>query len=373
MISRAIHANPALVCAPDPFIGYFRMLRHDILAQAYGNDFDSSAPFSDFFLTDKPDLDVFLDATLDLPVSFSMAEARERIQPLCESNAPVVTPNLDMLQGATYRELYESLLSILRKTYATGETQSIGFVQGWVEAYAGAIQRAFPENPCIHIIRDPRSVIASWKRSTDLTHNYPFLMMVRHWRKSAAIASLFKARSDKYLVVRYEDFVNQPQDEAGKICQFLGVPFSEAMLQVGSFQDGAGKKWKSNTSYEETPEVISQKFRDSWKDRLTEEETRLIEELCAPEMKWMGYARETDSVGPDPLLSPVDIVRTTQTDSTWVSGFQSEFTLGSANISKELVRWFIWNNGAKAARTLPVSLLKRAFLNPELAFQERGA
>lgn len=85
----------------------------------------------------------------------------------------------------------------------------------------------------IHIIRDVRDVILSLKKvkwDVDWKHNIEDFFP-RMWSDSNLyLHSLMKNDKDRYYLVKYEDFISDPEMITREIACFLGVPFQEKML-----------------------------------------------------------------------------------------------------------------------------------------------
>ena len=274
-------------------------------------------------------------------------------------------PLLSRVEGQSYADLFQSLIEIVHHAFGYKQTEWWGFKQTWTEAFVAPLFNTWPTARCVHIVRDPRAIIASWKRSIDLTHDCPFLMMILHWRKSVAQADLYSRKFENYKLVRYEDFVQSPQEEMEGICKLCGIEFDENALNANSFRNGSGKRWNSNTSYGKRGEAqIFTQYTCSWKDRLTEEELQLIEDLCGLEMQLIGYERETEYSQPSSIMKPVNIERQTHGESEWIDQFAGEYVFNSENQAKELCRWFLVHHGKDYARKLPLDALRKIFINP---------
>jgi hypothetical protein len=85
----------------------------------------------------------------------------------------------------------------------------------------------------VHLVRDPRGVAHSWSKRKIKNYRplYEFGRMgptksSLHWlRRNAVIeAVLRRPRRDPFLRVRYEDFVERPQETARSICELVGEP-----------------------------------------------------------------------------------------------------------------------------------------------------
>lgn len=103
----------------------------------------------------------------------------------------------------------------------------LGLVSG-VEAY------------CLHLVRDPRAVVHSWKRRKALPERGATAMMPRYssaysavsWIARNALVERVRRRlpSDRYLLVRYEDFVTEPRKWVETIAGFVGEPAGPSSL-----------------------------------------------------------------------------------------------------------------------------------------------
>ena len=109
----------------------------------------------------------------------------------------------------------------------------------------------FPETRVIHTFRDPRAIYASqlrrvrdgrwgvkarWRRIPSGLLD-PLLGPIEAARTSAdwlTAARLHRRYREllgpRYLLVRYEDLVRQPEHELRRICDFLEVPFDDALV-----------------------------------------------------------------------------------------------------------------------------------------------
>ncbi|MGC9330166.1 MAG: sulfotransferase family protein, partial [Candidatus Hinthialibacter sp.] len=268
--------------------------------------------------------------------------------------------------GRTYAEILDGLLDRIQEAFGDEQTEWIGFKQTWSEAFIASFLNTWPDAKCIHIIRDPRAVLASWKRSSVLSHDYPALMILRHWRKSAALASLYSRRYENHRIVRFEDFTQAPEEQMRKICEFCGLPFDEKTIDAAHFRSGSGSQWTSNTSYQVEEQGISKQYISAWKDRLSDEELQFVEDLCGLEMERMGYARETGGSDPGSILHPPCITRQVQAQVEWVNKFAAEYDLNSANQAKELCRWLLHRHRLEYNSTLSREDLRRIFIDPDL-------
>ena len=156
----------------------------------------------------------------------------------------------------------------------------------------------------LYMLRNPFDNLASLKHSHIHKdwQNFEDLLDVhaRNWLRSVSIA-LAREWSDpqRFLVLRYEDLVDDPVQHGNTICRFLGVDFEEASMLNRSdyaYHD-------TNTSFPEQYEARQDKSRyiytaASRKSALTRAEIEKIGGLCGELAVSLGYA------DPDFVRSP---------------------------------------------------------------------
>jgi len=100
-----------------------------------------------------------------------------------------------------------------------------------------AIQRVLPEARFVHVIRDGRDVALSVLDRTvkDLT----VAAVAGRWQEKVAKARRDAPRLKHYLEVRYEDLILAPERTLAEICEFVELPFDEAMLD---YHERAGER-----------------------------------------------------------------------------------------------------------------------------------
>lgn len=201
--------------------------------------------------------------------------------------------NLDAAQRSpfgVYSAAVESLAEDAGKTIACEQTPRNVF-------YAGRLLEVFPELRVIHIVRDPRAVLASqknrWRVRQLGAKHVPFAELVRIWLNYHPItmarlwadanrSALRLADHPRMKIVRFEALVADSRRTIGEICEFSGVEFEPAMLQV--------PQWgSSNIQYQ--PEVmgISQDVVDRWQQTLTRGEVGIAERFAGPLMARFSY------------------------------------------------------------------------------------
>jgi len=161
------------------------------------------------------------------------------------------------------------------------------------------LTRQFIEDKSLNVrvlllVRDPRGTIQSRKHRTWCPGNPdcedPKLLcrdLVDDYHSFQVLKSEFP---DRYMTFRYEDFSMNPVENTQKVFNFFGLSVHST---VTAFLDSHTKTNKGG---------VSSTFRDSksapfkWREQLTMQEVRKIQDSCKEAMQLWGYARvEEDS------------------------------------------------------------------------------
>jgi hypothetical protein len=129
----------------------------------------------------------------------------------------------------------------------------------------------------IHIVRDPRDVASScigmgWAGNV--------WAGVRLWLEAEQLWDAVKQQipAERWIEVRYEALILQPQETLAQLCQFMGVDYSDQMLHYP----------ESTTYSAPNPKLIHQ-----WRKKLTTWEIQLVESQAATLMVERGYELST--------------------------------------------------------------------------------
>jgi len=133
--------------------------------------------------------------------------------------------------------------------------------------------KIFPNALYIHLLRDPRDVARSSVGMGWAGH--PFFG-VNHWINSEKSWDSLKMglREDQYIDVRYEHLVADPEVVLTRICEFLRIPYSNAMLC-----------YPQHSNYQPPdPQLAYQ-----WKSKLSKPQVQLVESKAADMIEERGY------------------------------------------------------------------------------------
>ena len=138
----------------------------------------------------------------------------------------------------------------------------------------------YPRCTLIHLIRDPRDVVASLLRMP--WGHKSVLANARIWLQCTLSAERCRHRHN-YLQVQYERLVAEPEAELKHICRFLGEEFAPVML-VPTGGPRADKWWFHRAQSPLTTELVG-----SWRRQLTAQQVSLVEWVVSPYWRRFGY------------------------------------------------------------------------------------
>lgn len=166
--------------------------------------------------------------------------------------------------------------------------------------YARALLEIYPSAQVVHMVRDPRAVMASqkmrWQRrrlaadgvkvprsqSLRVWVNYHPYTVARLWSQATG-AALALAPHPRVTLIRFEDLLQNPETTVRHLCARLGLNFDEKMLDVGqinsSHQSSAGGARRG----------LHTAAIDTWRQVLSPTETAIAERRCGALMSRFGY------------------------------------------------------------------------------------
>jgi hypothetical protein len=203
--------------------------------------------------------------------------------------------------GNDYRDI-KSLLDILSESYVDclDENEAkkyFSWKETSIEIYAQELNELYPTSKFIHLVRDPRDNYAAIKSGfqgyystlgeseidglASLIHRVEIGFKLAHINKHLL-------GEDRYKVIRFEDLTKNLENTQKEICDFLGVEFDINLLNPTSFGISQG----GNSHEGKKMFKVSSENVNKWKERITEDEAKVIEFFLANEMEKFGYKPE---------------------------------------------------------------------------------
>lgn len=168
--------------------------------------------------------------------------------------------------------------------------------------YAERLLQLYPHAQIVHMVRDPRAVMASqkmrWRRRALAAEarripryetlrvwvNYHPYTTTRLWNRATA-AALRLAEHPRVTLVRFEDLVTDPQPTVRQLCARLGLDYDDTLLDVphinSSHRDARGGARRG----------LHTEALDTWRRTLSGAEVRIAERRCGEFMQRFGYGR----------------------------------------------------------------------------------
>jgi hypothetical protein len=154
----------------------------------------------------------------------------------------------------------------------------------------------FPEARFVHVIRDGRAVALSymsipWGPST-------VWQAAAKWRAdvTAGRRAGDSLGRDRYIEVRYEDLVSDPQLELRKICDFSALEFDEAML---TYHEDALRRLQCGpdaTDFHRSAAAPPTAGLRDWRSQMPAADVEAFEAVAGAELAQLGYERRSPDV-----------------------------------------------------------------------------
>jgi hypothetical protein len=159
------------------------------------------------------------------------------------------------------------------------------------EHHATAIFAEFPDACIVHMVRDPRDRYASVRKRNGRDLSRVGAATGRWLRSTRAARRNVERHGDRYLVVRYEDLVRDPETTMRRVCACIGVEYVPEMLAMDGLpehRDAGG-----NSSFGDLePGAISVRAVGRFHDVLSPSDLAFIDFHAGRVAERVGYARE---------------------------------------------------------------------------------
>lgn len=190
----------------------------------------------------------------------------------------------DFWQGAP---TYARLFALLHEQYAEQEGKPRwGDQTELVESRADLVLAAYPGSRMIHMIRDPRdryeAALARRPQGRGKVGGATAM-----WLYSVGLAKRNQASyPDRYMTVRYETMVTQPEETLREVCALLGEEFSPGMLTM----EGIPRFQRAGVGPGQSP--ISTAFIGRHRQRISGRELAFMQAFAGRDMLACGYDLE---------------------------------------------------------------------------------
>lgn len=156
--------------------------------------------------------------------------------------------------------------------------------------YVDVLTYLFPSARFIHLVRDGRAVLNSYKKlETNPGHKYAPILpktaqsVALRWVDTVSRIDrhLSRLAPENHLTVRYEDVLSNFVPEIGRVCKFLGIEYESKMLHFDQLNrrhelEPHEYGWKKNTY-----KPLDSKKAVSWRTELAMQEMEIFERQAA--------------------------------------------------------------------------------------------
>jgi hypothetical protein len=156
---------------------------------------------------------------------------------------------------------------------------------------------AFPEARFIHLLRDGRDVTCSFI-ARRIGPRDAVEGAIR-WKRTVARGRRDGARlpRGRYLEVRYEDFVADPEGNLRRICELIDLPWDGSMLEYREGLDRMLPEGHLRDLHENVYRPPTEGLRD-WRREMMPEEVAVFEALAGDLLSELGYERTVSRPSP---------------------------------------------------------------------------
>jgi hypothetical protein len=197
-----------------------------------------------------------------------------------------ILDQIERESGVSYARLYDLMMSdLVLSDETTHWAEKIQLVWTKIPDFVNA----FEDGRAILIIRDPRSVLASFKNFT-YEPEPAYLGAIFNMLDVLQRANQYSEQLDPshFHVIRYEDIVTDPEATLTSAFNFLDLSSDHDLLSTEGWTDTSGDSWEVNSSFKDE-EFDKEAAIYRWKNNLEPWELSLCEMVVSDVMTDFGY------------------------------------------------------------------------------------
>ncbi len=248
---------------------------------------------------------------VDLESNFSalLADAAKRIESRWGKRLDVdrIMNHCFKQEKVTYGVLYDLMMSgLFLRNGKTGWAEKTQLVWTKIPAFLAM----FPNGKVIHIIRDPRSVLASFRKFT-FAPSPAYLGAIFNCYDSMKKSLEFKAIFTKtqYCTIKYEDILTNPERTLTGLFKFLDLSYDHDLFNTDGWKDARGNKWHHNSAFPDKDEPIGNfnhtRAIHRWQEELSAGEIAFCEAVNSEYMQVYNYGKSMAAVNWKEFVNPL--------------------------------------------------------------------
>lgn len=140
-------------------------------------------------------------------------------------------------------------------------------------------------NPYTMCFRAVRRKPPAWRR--EVTYEDQLRLVAQHWRNSTELALADGPPTGRFLAVRFEDFVREPETVVRAVCATVDLTYDDDLVpRAGQLLPFATLPWDRKWY----PLAA-----DEWRDKVGDLEAQIVSEECGELAEQLGYGRLIDT------------------------------------------------------------------------------
>lgn len=189
--------------------------------------------------------------------------------------------NNNMSYGQAYLSILKSLFSHTGKTIV-GDKEALAWTK------IPEFLRQCPQGKAIVILRDPRDVVTSFKKST-IAPGSDYLIALFNVVDAVNHAVRYRSQyPDRVYLVPFERLKTDTEKELRNLCEFLEIDFTLGMLDLDNYVNKVGEKWEAEESLTFKEETDWMAPVGRWKNRIEPEDLYLCEWIGREQIARLG-------------------------------------------------------------------------------------
>lgn len=214
-------------------------------------------------------------------------------------NEKLLTDLLECAGENTYANICKVVYLNYPSFFNKNEIKIFGDKNPGYTIYTERLLKIFPDAKFIHITRDYRDNYIS---ITNVDFEMPIISMtVAKWVNFInKFNRAAKRHPGKYTNIRFEDLVNDPVNQFKRLCQFVGIEYSEEVFDfykkkkevIELYSEAFINKYQSSLL-----EKVNPKKAGIWKTQLADNKVRMADYVAGKTAALAGYERKYSSFG----------------------------------------------------------------------------
>ena len=169
--------------------------------------------------------------------------------------------------------------------------------------YSNFLRENFPNAKYIHLVRDPRDMALSWKKTAGLRGGA--LRALNIWQEEqAGLIKFCEHVSGEVIHVKYEDILLEQTQTLKRLCLFLGVNYDADMLEFHR-KESNQRNAEKIAAWRNLAKPLNAKNHGKYKAELSDDERHYAELKCRDEMKYFGYEFDYNFDGKTPDINAI--------------------------------------------------------------------